>query len=67
MYDYDLLDFLEYHMDKETQYIRKLDIELSQAKPKSNLALSLIDSISFHEGALTALEMIYNKVRYNEE
>lgn len=67
MYDYDLLAFLEFHINKEEDYIHKLNIELSQAKPKSKLALGLVDSISFHEGALTALEMVYNKVRYNEE
>lgn len=67
MYDYDLADYILYHMDKEAQFIRRLDIELSQAKPKSKRALGLIDSISYHEGALAALEKIYNKVRYNED
>lgn len=65
--DYDLLDFLQYHIHKEEQILLETDIKLSKVKPKSSQALGLVDSASYHEGLLNAFEKVYNKVRFNEE
>lgn len=65
--DYDLLDFLQYHIHKEEQTLLEIDIKLSKVKTKSSWALSLIDSASYHEGLLNAFEKVYDKVRYNKE